>query len=180
MNKSLLAGSVLGAIAVTAGGAFATYNLVSGPKYAEVVAVKSVMETVKTPRQECRDVVVTKRKPVKDEHRVAGAAIGAVVGGVLGNQVGGGTGKKIATVAGAVGGGYAGSKAQERMQQNNTYTTTERRCSTEYDVSEKLAGYDVSYELDGQVRTVRMEQEPGRRLQLDEQGRVIVAQVVSE
>lgn len=176
MNKSMLIGSVLGAVAVTAGGAYATYSLVSAPSYAEVVAVKLVKETVKTPRQECRDVTVTKRKPVKDENRIVGSVTGAVVGGLLGNQVGGGTGKKIATVAGAVGGGYAGNKAQEHIQQNNTYATTERRCTTEYDVSEKIAGYDVSYELDGKVRTVRMDEDPGRRLQLDEQGRVILTQ----
>ncbi len=53
------------------------------------------------------------------------------MGGLLGNQVGGGRGKKVATVAGAVGGGYAGNKTQEHLQQNNTYTTTERRCNTE-------------------------------------------------
>lgn len=176
MNKSMLVGSVLGAVAVTAGGAFATYQLMSGPDYAEVVAVKPVMETVKTPRQVCRDVTVTKRKPIKDEHRIAGTALGAVVGGALGNQVGKGSGKKIATVAGAVGGGYAGNKTQEYVQQNNTYTTTERRCNTEYDTSEKLAGYDVSYELDGRMRTMRMDYDPGSRLRLDEQGRVIVTQ----
>lgn len=45
MNKSMLIGGVLGAVAVTAGGAYATYNLVSGPSYAEVVAVKSIKET---------------------------------------------------------------------------------------------------------------------------------------
>ena len=78
-------------------------------------------------------------------------------------------------MAGAVGGRYAGNKTQEHLQQNNTYTTTERRCSTQYDISEKVAGYDVSYELDGKVRTVRMDEDPGRRLELDEQGRVILS-----
>ena len=175
MNKSMLIGGVLGAIAVTAGGAYATYNLVSGPSYAEVLAVKEIKKTIKTPRQECRDVTVTKRKPIKDDNRVVGSAVGAVVGGLLGNQVGGGRGKKIATVAGAVGGGYAGNKTQEHLQQNNTYTTTERRCNTEYDLSEKISGYDVSYELDGKVRTVRIDEDPGRRLELDEQGRVILS-----
>ncbi len=121
---------------------------------------------------------MTKRKPIKDDNRVVGSVVGAVVGGLLGNQVGGGRGKKIATVAGAVGGGYAGNKTQERLQQNNTYTTTERRCNTEYDLSEKISGYDVSYELDGKVRTVRMEEDPGRRLELDDQGRVILSRVV--
>ena len=121
---------------------------------------------------------MTKRKPIKDDNRVVGSVVGAVVGGLLGNQVGGGRGKKIATVAGIVGGGYAGNKTQERLQQNNTYTTTERRCNTEYDLSEKISGYDVSYELDGKVRTVRMEEDPGRRLELDDQGRVILSRVV--
>jgi uncharacterized protein YcfJ len=177
MNKSMLIGGVLGAVAVTAGGTFATYNLMSGPGYADVVAVKAIKETVKTPRQECRDVTVTKRKPIKDDNRIVGTAVGAVVGGLLGNQVGGGSGKKVATVAGVVGGGYAGNKTQEHLQQNNTYTTTERRCNTEYDISEKIAGYNVSYELDGKVRTVRMDEDPGRRLPLDEQGRVILDRV---
>ncbi len=175
MNKSMLIGGVLGAIAVTAGGTYATYNLVSGPSYAEVVAVKQIKKTIKTPREECRDVTVTKRKPIKDNNRVVGSAVGAVVGGLLGNQVGGGSGKKVATVAGALGGGYAGNKTQEHLQQNNTYTTTERRCNTEYDSSEKIAGYDVTYELDGKVRTVRMDEDPGRRLPLDDQGRVILS-----
>ncbi|HSX87284.1 MAG TPA: glycine zipper 2TM domain-containing protein, partial [Pseudomonas sp.] len=130
MNKSMVVGAVLGAVAVTAGGAVATYNLVGGPEYAEVLAVKPVKETIKTPRQVCQDVTVTRQKPVQDQHRIAGTAIGAVVGGLLGNQVGGGNGKKIATVAGAVGGGYAGNKVQGTMQANDTYTTTETRCST--------------------------------------------------
>ena len=177
MNKSMLIGTVMGAVAVKATGGYATYNMMSGPGYADVVAVKQIKETVKTPRQECRDVTVTKRKPIKDDNRLVGTAVGAVVGGLLGNQIGGGNGKKVATVAGAVGGGYAGNKTQEHLQQNNTYTTTERRCNTEYDLSEKIAGYDVSYELDGKTRTVRMDEDPGRRLPLDEQGRVILSQV---
>ena len=39
-------------------------------------------ETVKTPRQECRNVTVTHRRPVQDENRIAGSVLGAVAGGV--------------------------------------------------------------------------------------------------
>src|SRR5690606_29253945 len=99
MNKSMLVGSVLGAAIVTAGGAFATYTLVDrGPEFARVLAVEPVKETIKTPREVCREVTVTRQKPVQDSNRIAGTAVGAVVGGLLGNQVGGGNGKKIATV----------------------------------------------------------------------------------
>ncbi|WP_339459665.1 glycine zipper 2TM domain-containing protein [Pseudomonas sp. EA_105y_Pfl2_R69] len=164
MNKSMLVGAVLGAVGVTAGGAVATYSLIGGPEYAEVLAVKPVNETIKTPRQVCEDVTVTRQKPVKDQHQIAGTAIGAVVGGLLGNQVGGGTGKKIATVAGAVGGGYAGNKVQENMQAGDTYTTTETRCDTVTDVSKKLVGYDVKYLLDGKEGQVRMASDPGSRI----------------
>ena len=178
MNKSILVGAVLGAVGVTAGGALATYSLVGdGPEYAQVLAVKPVTETIKTPREECKEVTVTRQRPVKDQHQIAGTAIGAVVGGLLGNQVGGGTGKKIATVAGAVGGGYAGNKVQEGMQQRDTYTTTETRCKTVTDSSEKIVGYDVKYDLDGKVGQVRMERDPGQQIPVRD-GRLVLAESV--
>lgn len=178
MNKSMLVGTVLGAVGVTAGGAVATYSLVgnNGPEYAEVLAVQPINETVKTPREVCNDVAVTRQKPVKDQHQIAGTVIGAVAGGLLGNQVGGGSGKKIATVAGAVGGGYAGNKVQEHMQANDTYTTTETRCKTVTDTSERLVGYDVKYQLDGKVGQVRMDHDPGRQIPVTKDGQLILSQ----
>lgn len=177
MNKSLLVGAVLGAVGVTAGGAVATYSLVSAPEYAEVLAVKPVKESIKTPREVCEEVAVTRQKPVQDQHQIAGTAIGAVVGGLLGNQVGSGSGKKLATVAGAVGGGYAGNKVQENMQANSTYTATETRCRTVTDVSEKLVGYDVKYELDGKVGQVRMASDPGSKIPVKDGQLVLVEPV---
>lgn len=175
MNKSMIVGAVLGAVGVTAGGAIATYQLVSGPKFAEVLAVQPVKETVRTPREDCQQVTVTRQKPVKDQHQIAGTVVGALAGGLLGNQIGGGTGKKVATVAGAAAGGYAGNKVQENMQANDTYTTTETRCKTVEDVSEKLVGYDVKYQLDGKSGQVRMDHDPGTRIPLDDQGNLVLS-----
>ncbi|MBA1278108.1 glycine zipper 2TM domain-containing protein [Stutzerimonas stutzeri] len=176
MNKSMLVGAVLGAVVVTAGGAFATYTLVDrGPEFAEVLKVEPVTETIKTPREVCKEVTVTRQKPVQDQHRIAGAAVGAVVGGLLGNQVGGGTGKKIATVAGVVGGGYAGNQVQERMQANDTYTATETRCNTVTDTHDKVVGYEVQYDLDGKVGTVRMDRDPGNRIPVQD-GQLMLTQ----
>ncbi|MCJ1885564.1 glycine zipper 2TM domain-containing protein [Pseudomonas sp. LA21] len=177
MNKSLLIGTVLGAIGVTAGGAVATYKLVDhGPQYAEVLAVQPVKETIKTPRQVCKDVAVTHQRPVKDTHQIAGTAIGAIAGGLLGNQIGSGNGRKIATVAGAIGGGYAGNKVQEGMQERDTYTTTETRCNTVNDTSDKVVGYDVKYLLDGKPGQVRMDRDPGSQIPVDKSGRLILGQ----
>jgi uncharacterized protein YcfJ len=176
MNKSMMVGAALGAVVATAGGAFATYSLVDrGPQFAEVLAVEPIKETVRTPREVCRDVTVTRQKPVQDQHRIAGTAVGAVVGGLLGNQIGGGTGKKIATVAGAVGGGYAGNQVQERMQRNSTYTTTETRCDTVMDSNDKVVGYNVRYDLDGKVGQVRMDREPGAQIPVKD-GQLVLAQ----
>lgn len=176
MNKSMLVGSVLGAVVVTAGGAFATYTLVDRePQFADVLAVDPVKETIKTPREVCREVSVTRQRPVQDTNRIAGTAVGAVVGGLLGNQVGGGNGKKIATVAGAVGGGYAGNQVQGRMQSNDTYTTTETRCNTVTDTQDKVVGYDVKYDLGGEIGKVRMDRDPGAKIPVRD-GQLVLTQ----
>ena len=164
MNKSAVIGSVVGAIVVMTVGAVASYRVVESSRGAEVLSVKAVTKTVSTPRQDCHEEQVTRQKPVKDKDRLLGTGVGAVVGGLLGNQVGGGSGKVLATVAGAAAGGYAGNKIQEKVQQGNTYTTSEQRCTTVYDRSEVPNGYEVVYVLDGKKHHVHMSHDPGKRI----------------
>ena len=169
MDKSTINGIVIGVVIATAGGAIASYTMLSdkAPDYAQVVNVEELTETINTPREVCEDVAVTKKAPVKDEHKIAGTAIGAVVGGLLGNQIGGGSGKTVATVAGAVGGGYAGNKVQGNMQDKDTYTTTERRCHTVTDSHQNVVGYNVTYMIGAQEGTVRMDEKPGNRIPVE-------------
>ena len=165
MDKSMVTGIVVGAVAVTALAAGGVgYKVMTKPVFAEVVAAKEVKETVKTPREECEDVAVQHQAPVKDEHRIAGTVVGAVAGGLLGSAIGGGTGKKVATVAGAAAGGYAGNQVQKNLQEKDVQTTTERRCKTVYDTSVKHLGYDVTYRLDGRQDVVRMAFDPGQQI----------------
>lgn len=174
MNKSLVTGLVVGALVVTTGAAIGGLDVFDrSPKFADVLNVDPISETIRTPREVCNNETVTHTQPVKDEKRVAGTVIGAVVGGVLGNQIGGGDGKKIATAAGAAAGGYAGNKIQQRVQQGNTYTTTETRCQTVYDSSQKIVGYNVKYQLGDATNTIRMEQHPGERIPV-ENGELVV------
>jgi uncharacterized protein YcfJ len=140
----------------------------AGVKYAKVVSVDPVRSTVNNPKQVCHDETVTHTEPPKDEHRIAGTAIGAVVGGLVGNQVGGGKGKTLATVAGAVGGGYAGNRIQASRQHAQVSSTVERKCETVNNTSSKIVGYDVRYEYNGVTRTVRMDHDPGDRVQVQE------------
>src|SRR5256714_11110881 len=147
MNKSTVTGFVIGAIVVTAAGAVAGYRVVSASRGAEVLSVTAQHKTLRTPRQECHDVQVTKTKPAKDRDRLLGTGVGAVVGGLLGHEIGGGSGKALATVAGAAAGGYAGNKIEQKVQEGDTYTTTKQQCTTVYDRREAPARYQVEYKL---------------------------------
>lgn len=180
MNKSLLTGVLIGAGVVAAGGAIAGFDLLDRkPKFADVLGVDPVTETIRTPREVCTDHVVTHKKTVKDEKQITGTVIGAVVGGVLGNQIGDGRGQKIATVAGAAAGGYAGNRVQKRIQDGNTYTTTEQQCETVYDTSKKTVGYDVRYRLGEEEGTVRMDRDPGQRIPVQD-GQLVLTEAAPE
>jgi uncharacterized protein YcfJ len=163
MNKNFATGAVVGALVITAGGAFAGYQAFKA-EGAEVVSVTPVTKTVRTPREECRAEQVTRQKAVQDEKRIVGTGIGAVVGGLLGNQIGDGDGRKLATVAGAAAGGVAGNQIQKKIQDGSTETVTENRCSTVYDSHEVEDGYEVIYILDGERHTIRMDRDPGSRI----------------
>ncbi|HWU76585.1 MAG TPA: glycine zipper 2TM domain-containing protein [Rhodanobacter sp.] len=140
----------------------------AGVSYAKVVSVEPVRSTVNNPKQVCHDETVTHTAPPKDQHRIAGTAIGAVVGGLVGHQVGGGKGRTLATVAGAVGGGYAGNKIEQHTQKAQVTTSVERKCDTVNNTSSKIVGYDVRYVYNGVTRTVRMDHDPGDRVQVQE------------
>lgn len=161
-----VAGSSAQAVAGAPVGASAGAD--NGIKYAQVVSVEPVRATVNNPRQVCRDQTVTHTAPPKDQHRVAGTAIGAVAGGLLGHMVGGGKGNTLATVAGAVGGGYAGNRIEASRQQAQVTTSVQRQCSTVANASTNIIGYDVRYVYNGVTRTVRMDHDPGDRVQVQE------------
>lgn len=140
------------------------------PRYANVISVQPVKHKVDNKREVCRDERVVHKRRAKDEHQIAGTVIGAIAGGVIGNQVGGGRGRDVATVAGAVGGGYAGKKIQQGQQNRNTYTTTERRCREVNEPSEEVVAYDVVYEYLGTTQKVRLDHDPGDRVELPVRG----------
>ena len=175
MNKSMLAGIGIGVAAALGVAAVAGLNVLDrGPQNAQVVSSTPIKESIKTPRKECRNVTVTHRRPVQDENRIAGSVLGAVAGGVIGHQFGGGRGRDVATVVGALGGGYAGNQIQGSMQEGDTYTTTQQRCKTVYDKSEKMLGYDVTYKIGDQQGKIRMDRDPGAQIPLDSNGQLIL------
>jgi len=175
MEKSMIKGIAIGGITmvVLAAGIVTGYNVLVKPKFADVITVKEITETIKTPREVCEDVPVQQQAPVKDPNRVTGTVIGGVAGGLLGHQIGGGKGKTVATVAGAAGGAYVGNQVQKSMQQSDVITTTRRVCKTVYDKSQKVVGYDVTYRLEGKEGIVRTSFKPGTTMPV-KNGQVVV------
>jgi len=164
MNRSMLIGTLVGAIVATTGASIAGYKMMTKEEYAEVVSVTPLTEEVRTPREQCVDQQVTKQAPVKDEHRLTGTVIGAVAGGVLGNALGGHGSNTGAKVAGAAVGGIAGHEIQRKMQENDTVTTTEQHCETVYDTSQRNAGYQVTYKIGSTTGQVKLDHDPGPRI----------------
>ncbi|HQT26523.1 MAG TPA: hypothetical protein PLK99_07990, partial [Burkholderiales bacterium] len=60
MNKSLLTGLVGGAVAATAIGGIAGYEVMhkSAPSYAEVISVREIDQNIRTPHKVCTDQAV--------------------------------------------------------------------------------------------------------------------------
>jgi uncharacterized protein YcfJ len=166
MNKSMIKGIAVGGVAmvVLGAGAVTSFKTMTKPEFAEVLAVKEITEPLVTLREACEDVQMQHRAPVKDEHRIAGTVVGGVAGGLLGSTVGGGKGKTLATVAGAAAGGYAGNQVQKNMQDKDVVTSTERRCKTVNEKSQKVVGYSVTYRLEGKEGVVRTSFKPGPKL----------------
>jgi len=175
MNRSMLIGTLAGAIVATTGASVAGYKMMTKDQFADVVAVTPLTEEVKTPREECKDVTVTKQQPTNDPHRVTGSVIGALAGGVLGNELGGHGSNTGAKLAGAAVGGVAGHEIQRKMQENSTYTTTEHRCNTVFDVSERTVGYNVKYRVGDSTGEVRLDHDPGPRIPMRE-GKLVLAE----
>ena len=145
------------AIAGLAGTALAAH----AAEYAQVVSATPVTSSIAVPRQECADVP----QVVQQQPSGGGALIGALVGGVVGNQFGHGLGRAAATGLGVV----AGSAIGNNVEANNGAVTTalSRRCRTVSDYDDRVVGYDVVYDYNGQRYSTRLPRDPGPRLAID-------------
>ncbi len=161
-RMTLLASALMLAGAAQAGGV--QYH------YAPVVNVQAEYETVRTPIN--REVCWEEQRYQRVETRKSSATpaiVGAIIGGVIGNQFGGGSGNRAATVAGAALGGSIGRDAARQSRGPDEYYPVSReRCTVQREFIEenRISGFRVSYEWDGQIFHTRMDQHPGDRIRL--------------
>lgn len=145
---------------------------VKEPIYADVVDAVPITQTTESPQQVCGTQQVQVRQPERFGNK-DGAVLGAVVGGLIGSQIGGGDGRKLATVGGAVAGGYTGRNIDRRHVGGRVTTQSQRVCHTEMRSKSTTIGYEVRYNQDGQLKTMRVSKKPSDQVWLGDRDRVI-------
>jgi uncharacterized protein YcfJ len=145
MNNSALAGIIVGAVVLAAAGSFfANSDYNPLQKYATVVSVEPAFNTTRTPRQVCGDEAT--QAPADGATAAAPPAE---------------TSKARAAAMSP-----AGAKA-------DASATEAGPCVVVYDTSSVQSGYDVTYELDGIQKVVRMDHAPGKRIPVED-GELVV------
>lgn len=133
----------------------------AGTEYGNVIASKAVVAQVTVPQQQCTE----QQAAVPPHTSGGGALLGALVGGLVGHNLGEGFGRAAATGLGAV----AGSVIGDRTEAANTLAETApvRSCQTVNTVENRVIGYDITYDYNGQRYTTRLAQDPGDRIALN-------------
>jgi uncharacterized protein YcfJ len=149
MNNTALAGIIVGGVVLAAAGSIIAnsgYNPLQ--KYATVVSVEPAFDTTRTPRQVCGDE--------------AALAQAAVPGG-------------DATVAAAPAMPPPAAKPEPATpsKTGDAAADASTDCVVVFDTSSVQAGYDVTYELDGAQKVVRMDRDPGKRIPVED-GELVV------
>lgn len=185
MNKLLIASAIASPLALGAGG-YGAYTLGANSHdnglpdgYARVVQVEPMTRdvVVNTPRRECKTIPVA-TKVEKDRNALTGTVgqtvIGGAIGAAVGSQIGDGRGKDIATVGGGLAGAAIGAKNAERTKYE-TKIVNKKKCKTVQDshTETRSDGYRVTYEYDGQLLTTKMDTDPGDRVRVQKDVRVV-------
>ncbi|MFV8816531.1 glycine zipper 2TM domain-containing protein [Haliea sp. E17] len=135
---------------------------------APVVLAEPIVEVVtrKIPHEYCRNEQV--RVVNNGAHSATPGLLGAVVGGVVGGAAGSDSRyQPVIAGAGALLGASIGTDIAHR-QSAQAYYVNERRCDTEYELRdiERVVGYRVGYEYQGNTFYTRTASAPGNTIRL--------------
>lgn len=96
-----------------------------------------------------------------DENKPARIITGAIIGSVIGNNI---KGEQHGGTAGAVLGGLIANAVTTQPKRVRFQDVETCQSQTTYVFEERISGYDVTYELEGETFTTRMDHDPGRFL----------------
>lgn len=152
MNNSVLAGIIVGGVVLAAAGsilASSGYNPLQ--KYATVVSVEPAFDTTRTPRQVCGDEAALAQGTMTADAAATAAPTPAPASAPA--QAGKPEPAPAAKPGEAGEAGEADASAE---------------CVVVFDTRSDQAGFDVTYELDGAQKVVRMERDPGKRIPVED------------
>jgi len=140
--------------------------------YAAVVESRPIIQVVEisTPQEQCweEEYVVERRYGRSGSNTPA--LLGTIIGGALGNAVGHNkSNKRVGAVLGAVLGHSIGRDIMRDQQgPNRREDDVVERCETVYEQheEERIVGYQVTYNYNGQEYTVRADSDPGDQIQV--------------
>ncbi len=132
---------------------------VTATPVAQVTGVSPHYVTVSKPVQHCYPVQQVVTVPNSPKVPGAGAVLGGVAGGFAGSAIHG-SAHTAAIVAGAALGAVSGNAVQKSMNQPTQQVQTSTQCTTEHVSKQVVKGYDVTYLLNGQTGTMRMNTAP--------------------
>jgi len=184
MSSKILIGSILGGTLMMAAAAHADPAYrdddAAGNQfdYARVIDVDPIARQVRvdTPRRECYQETQYRDDYAPPRRSTAGSTVlGALIGAGIGNSIGHGDGRRLATVAGAVIGSAVGHEAGERRRERESAyyrsepaSYTRERCDVRYETTyqQRIEGYRVTYEYNGQRYVTRLPYDPGKQLRV--------------
>ena len=150
MNNTVLAGIIVGGVVLAAAGsilASSGYNPLQ--KYATVVSVEPAFDTTRTPRQVCGDEAALAQATMSADAAATAAPTPAPAPAQA---------EKPDPAPAA--------KPDEAGKAGEADASAE--CVVVFDTRTEQAGFDVTYELDGAQKVVRMEHDPGKRISVED------------
>lgn len=150
MNNTVLAGIIVGGVVLAAAGsilASSGYNPLQ--KYATVVSVEPAFDTTRTPRQVCGDEAALAQATMSADAAATAAPTPAPAPAQA---------EKPDPAPAA--------KPDEAGKAGEADASAE--CVVVFDTRTEQAGFDVTYELDGAQKVVRMERDPGKRIPVED------------
>jgi uncharacterized protein YcfJ len=175
---TLSAGLALAGVAAAQAPAYDSYDQDQNYVWARVLSVEPILARRTSPEAEevCWEQPVSYYQPGRSypTHRrdpTTGTVIGALVGGALGSQIGSGSGRTAATIAGAAAGGKIGHDVAGRQvaaEPDARVEGYERVCETRTTqrTQDRIIGYDVAYELEGERFHARTDAHPGDQIRV--------------
>lgn len=140
---------------------------------AEVVNVEPITRTVRisVPERECwQEEVRYSDAPIHAADAARNVFVGGIVGGIIGHQFGSGRGQDAATLAGTlIGASVAHNRAKRRADAySHERVATEERCRVvnQYHAEERIDGYWVTYNYQGESFTTRLPFDPGSSIRV--------------